>query len=481
MLTLTLSLNFLAINVADASQIGDSIEEYSWPMLQHDPEHTGYSMSPVPNTNNTLWIYDLENVGMPVVADGKVFVGLRKGYKDYLHALEESTGELIWSYETRGVLVIAYGKVFVASWGGGRLYAFGGPPPTLTVYTDGIPPESPINVTFNDRSRARGGPIIIGTASDTSPLSIPFYNNIRAEIGVSWEGAWNPSTMSKPIFSGWSGEATGFNESNPVFIFLKRNSSCVATYHKTQYQSDITLDIKSTAAYLAFRADISGRLTIKANNTAIVGADVKLEYTTTNGETWTTLTQTKTNTEGVYSASWWPAVTGDYIIRASWDGNETYCGVEATSSLSVTPYAEKYVFSVSSNSTVSALAFNSTSRELSFTVTGPSGTTGYVNVHIAKTLVENIADVKVYLDGNQLDYTVTSLDDSWLLHFTYGHSTHIIAISLGLVPFIPPQLITPLSLGILAVVLAVATTILIFKIRRGTPSTILNGVFNKSK
>jgi hypothetical protein len=149
--------------------------------------------------------------------------------------------------------------------------------------------------------------------------------------------------------------------------------------------------------------------------------------------------------------------------------------------LAVIPFKEQNVFSVTSNSTISELAFNSTSRELSFTATGPSGTTGYVNVYIAKTLVSDISDVKVYLDGDQLDYTATSLVDSWLLQFTYIHSTHRIAVNLGFAPFIPPQLITPLSLGILALALAIATALIILRIRRGTPPMILDSTFREPK
>jgi nitrous oxidase accessory protein NosD len=88
-------------------------------------------------------------------------------------------------------------------------------------------------------------------------------------------------------------------------------------------------------------------------------------------------------------------------------------------------------FTVESNSTVSALAFNSTSSELSFTVSGPSNTTGYVKVTIAKSLVTNAENIKVYLDGNQLNYDVTSSADSWLLTFTYAHSKHNVMISLA--------------------------------------------------
>jgi hypothetical protein len=88
-------------------------------------------------------------------------------------------------------------------------------------------------------------------------------------------------------------------------------------------------------------------------------------------------------------------------------------------------------FSVISNSTISEVTFNSTNRVLSFTVSGPPGTVGYTNVTIAKDLIANISELKVNLDGNQINYTTTSTDYSWLIHFTYGHSTHKIVILLS--------------------------------------------------
>jgi hypothetical protein len=87
-------------------------------------------------------------------------------------------------------------------------------------------------------------------------------------------------------------------------------------------------------------------------------------------------------------------------------------------------------FFVESNSTVSEPFLNSTSAELSFTVSGPSATAGYVKVTIAKSLVSSVQNVKVYLDGSQLDVAITSDADSWLLSFTYVHSTHHVRISL---------------------------------------------------
>ena len=91
-------------------------------------------------------------------------------------------------------------------------------------------------------------------------------------------------------------------------------------------------------------------------------------------------------------------------------------------------------FFVESNSTVTQLFFNSTSAELSFTVSGESGTWGYVEITIAKSLVSNIQDVKVYLDGNQLNTAITDNGDTWLLHFTYTHSTHRVIMTLSSAP-----------------------------------------------
>lgn len=43
----------------------------------------------------------------------------------------------------------------------------------------------------------------------------------------------------------------------------------------------------------------------------------------------------------------------------------------------------------------------------------------------------NGEDAKVYLDGNQLNYSVISTADSWEVTFSYSHSTHQISMYLG--------------------------------------------------
>jgi predicted amino acid dehydrogenase len=161
-------------------------------------------------------------------------------------------------------------------------------------------------------------------------------------------------------------------------------------------------------------------------------------------------------------------VTGNYLINATYAGDSTHSRASTIVNLAVTPFASQdtqEVFSVASNSTVSDLVFNSTSRELSFTVTGISGTTGYVEVNIAKTLVDDITSVKAYIDGNGIEYTTTSTADSWLLQFNYHHSTHTIILDLGQTE---PESLAEISQAPLAVggaigVVAIAATIVVTK------------------
>ncbi len=192
-----------------------------------------------------------------------------------------------------------------------------------------------------------------------------------------------------------------------------------------------TLDIscKSTTSYSGFKVQIEGNL----HNASIplIDQPVLLSYSVTGGNTWQELTLTHTVSDGSYFAEWRPSVTGDYLIKAVFNGNDEYPQTTSVVNLAVTSYAEQNTFSVSSNSTITNLFFNSTSKELCFSVTGDSGTHGYSDVYIAKSLIADSSDINVLLDGFAIDKTVTSSSDSWLLHFTYSHSTHDVVIDLG--------------------------------------------------
>ncbi len=174
---------------------------------------------------------------------------------------------------------------------------------------------------------------------------------------------------------------------------------------------------------------INGQLTF--DGAGISGAPIYLSYSVTGGDSWQDLTLLNTHSDGSYSALWLPTVTGNYLLKAVYKGNDNYLGTSNTVNFAIEPFVEQSVFSVTSNSTITELSFNSASKELSFRVSGDAGTTGYVNVYIPKSLLNDTADLKVYLDGNQMDYTAQPQSDCWLLSITYHHSKHLVTINLG--------------------------------------------------
>lgn len=189
----------------------------------------------------------------------------------------------------------------------------------------------------------------------------------------------------------------------------------------------LTLNCSSSISNLGFEVNIQGNL--KYNNTGLSDSPVLIYYSVTGGKSWIELTSVITNEEGDFSAMWLPSVTGNFFVKAYYLGSEDYCNTKTIVNLAVTSYdKEENVFSVSSNSTLSGLSFNSEEKELQFSVSGDNGTLGFVNVYIPKSLIENVSELEVYLDEKQIDYLAESQDDYWLLRFSYSHSTHDVSV-----------------------------------------------------
>lgn len=165
-----------------------------------------------------------------------------------------------------------------------------------------------------------------------------------------------------------------------------------------------------------------------------------------------------------------PTVTGNYLLKTVFKGDENYLGTNNIISFAIEPAIEQSVFSLTSNSTVTALSFDSANRELSFGVSGPPGTTGYVSACIPKSIVNDTNGLKVYLDDNQMEYTAQSQGDSWLLYFTYHHSTHLVMISLGASTELKGvgYLGNWLTLGVVAVAIALIAVVEVLVLRKSS-------------
>lgn len=196
----------------------------------------------------------------------------------------------------------------------------------------------------------------------------------------------------------------------------------------------IDLSCTISTSHDALKATIKGKLTSSELSFSLSRVPISLSYSITSGASWQDLTLVYTDMDGVFGAVWTPAASGNYLLRAAVANATEYSEAETVVNLAVTPFEEEAaqnVFSVASNSTVSDLVFNANSRQLTFSVSGPNGTAGYVEVYIAKTLIDDPAKVKVYVDENEKAFATTEAAESWLLRFTYQHSTHAVTLSLA--------------------------------------------------
>ena len=89
-----------------------------------------------------------------------------------------------------------------------------------------------------------------------------------------------------------------------------------------------------------------------------------------------------------------------------------------------------YIITTVSNSTVSSFDFNQILKQLSFSISGAFGTTGFCNITIPAELMSG--DFTLYLDDVALiegvDYTQSYNSTHYLLHINYMHSSHILEV-----------------------------------------------------
>jgi parallel beta-helix repeat protein len=219
--------------------------------------------------------------------------------------------------------------------------------------------------------------------------------------------------------------------------------------------TQISISADASSAAVGASVNINGKI-IETNGNPLPNKAVT-SYSLSGNSNNIPIGSDTTTAEGKYNLQWVNTASGTFRLKVEWDGDSIYRPVSNTTVLNFLPYENQNVFLVESNSTVTSLAFNSTKSELSFSVTGPSETTGYVKATIAKNLISNPESIKVYLDGNQLNYIVTSNGDSWQLTFNYHHSTHKVSISLTEGSPIPEFSSSAIISIVLLMALAVAT------------------------
>jgi outer membrane protein assembly factor BamB len=160
-----------------------------WPMFHHDPEHTGYSMSPAPTTNQTLWKYATSGTwdSSPVVADGVLYTGGDGASNCGVYALNSTTGALIWNYSTAGNGIVcspavANGVVYVGTGGTtGTFYALNATTGSVVwKYTPGGP------YCFECSPVISNGIVYVGTCSSVGAPQCYLYALSASSGSLIW-------------------------------------------------------------------------------------------------------------------------------------------------------------------------------------------------------------------------------------------------------------------------------------------------------
>ncbi len=84
------------------------VTEYPWPQQAHDAQRTGFTESPAPVTNHTLWKFGGDGkdyyISFPTIANGKVFLAAQVPLPyDHMYALDANTGEQLWAWRPEGL------------------------------------------------------------------------------------------------------------------------------------------------------------------------------------------------------------------------------------------------------------------------------------------------------------------------------------------------------------------------------------------
>jgi len=190
--------------------------------------------------------------------------------------------------------------------------------------------------------------------------------------------------------------------------------------------SQLSISVDASSTVVGSAVNINGKLT-DVNGSALHDKSITLSYSITGNE-WVPIGSGTTNDAGEYNIQWVNTASGTFTLKVEWIGNDDYLGASANTTLSFLPQQNQKIFFVESNSTVSALTFNSTNSELRFTVSGSSGTTGYVKATIPKELLSAEGDWVVLVDEHPVIPTVNEDANNTYLYFTYGHSTKTVKI-----------------------------------------------------
>ncbi len=195
---------------------------------------------------------------------------------------------------------------------------------------------------------------------------------------------------------------------------------------QTKKTATLSIEAEKSNESSGLPLTISGRL-YAPGTIGIAIQDILLSYSTPENASWTPVATCMTNEWGKYGYRWMTPPAGTFTLKAEWIGNSEFQPASNTTTLSMVLIEDQQAI-IQSNSTVTQITYSQTVG-LSFTVSGNAETAGYAKVAVPKSLMPQNQSIKVYLDQKTVPYDLVSSGDSWIISFTYNHSTHQVLIS----------------------------------------------------
>jgi hypothetical protein len=272
------------------------------------------------------------------------------------------------------------------------------------------------------------------------------YNNQYTSALVNW---LSPSSLqaTSPLGGFYEGKSEEGARLSDLTDKTNEMILAAALYYVTHTTTTSASTETSTTSTTSASTETSTTSTTSASTetstTSMTSASTSATTTaTSSGSTETASTQASTT-----------STTGATVTQTS-TGISTSTVSTVLTSVTTTPIVGLQI-QVVSNSSVSSLIFDSTRGLLNFTVSGPTGSYGFFNATIAKSLISG--QPIVMMDGVQTTAAVSDDANFWYIHVTYTHSEHHVTIGgSNTVPEFPPA-------SLLAIVLML--TIVIFRRR----------------
>ena len=333
--------------------------------------------------------------------------------------------------------------------------------------------KSPITISPLSTTVEAGQPVTYTAiiTGNTAPYTYQWYVNDRLESSVNSSSNTNSWTFTPTVnmtsyitvkVTDANGVVAGSIKSTLTVILTDGVVLPISGGPGTEHSPIPKLFVycRSYTNEGTFKLDVTGNLTDAG--LGLADQPITVSYSVDGGSSWSQISTVNTGAIGDFFLTWIPPVAGNCLLKADYPGNTTYLPTSTIVNFEATASSlQPTLFAIQTNSTITAFSVDATSKQLRFSVSGPEGSTGYLQIYISKTLIANASELQIMLDGAPLNFDSVSAGEAWLVSCYYHHSTHTVSINMDSNATETPTSNGLLNWASLASVIAIAAAVII--------------------